>query len=158
MLSDDGKLIGVNAFKSEGEALNFAISVVDVRNFLKAPKSVMASSEQCKSQILFEGRNKADDAFIRRVSTHCDDFADLIFVLPDNKKEPMVALVDTKHRNKADGIVFDPSRKADWKTSYWDANLDDTFPLKGIHQNGELQPVRFEKRCPRKAGKDFRCL
>ena len=79
LLSDDGKLIGVNAFKSEGEALNFAISVVDVSNFLKAQKSVIASAEQCKSQILFEGRDKADDASIRQVSTHCDDFADLIF-------------------------------------------------------------------------------
>jgi S1-C subfamily serine protease len=159
LLSDDGKLIGVNSFKATGEALNFAVSVSDVRAFLAASSNVVANRpEKCTSKVVFEGRNQTDDAFIRQVSLNCDNFPDLIFVLPDDKKLAMLALFDTKRRKKPDGIVFDPSRSANWKFSFWDANFDDTFPLQGIHKNGELKPVRYVKRCKRKAAKNFRCL
>jgi len=79
-------------------------------------------------------------------------------VLPDNEKEPMMALMDTKRRGKPDVYICDSTRTANWQVSYWDVDFDDTFPLKGIHADGEIKPVRFEKRCPRKAGSNFRCL
>ena len=36
LISDDGRLIGVNSFKKDGEALNFAVSIGEVEKFLKA--------------------------------------------------------------------------------------------------------------------------
>jgi S1-C subfamily serine protease len=69
LLSDDGKLIGVNSFKATGEALNFAVSVSDVRTFLAAKNNVIANRpEKCTSKVVFEGRNRKDDAFIRQAS------------------------------------------------------------------------------------------
>jgi hypothetical protein len=106
---------------------------------------------------VYEGRNKADDAFIKSVPLKCDDFVDLIFVLPDNKTKAMYALFDSKRSNKADAIIFDPSRTGNWKVSYWDTNLGDTFPLEGIHSNGELKPVRIIKRCSGQALPNFQC-
>jgi hypothetical protein len=133
-LSDDGKLIGVNAFKAEGEALNFAVAITDVRRFLAATNSVISSNRALASQsgtnectgtkVVYEGRDKADDAFIRSVSLKCDDFTDIVFVLPDNKTKPMYALFDSKRSKRTDAIIFDPSRTGNWKFSYWDINLE----------------------------------
>jgi hypothetical protein len=63
-----------------------------------------------------------------------------------------------QRRQKTDVYILDSTRTGKWQISYWDVDFDDTFALKGIHVNGEMKPVRFEKRCPGKAGKDFRCL
>jgi hypothetical protein len=166
-LSDDGKLIGVNAFKAEGEALNFAVAITDVRRFLAATNSVISSNRALASQsgtnectgtkVVYEGRDKADDAFIRSVSLKCDDFTDIVFVLPDNKTKPMYALFDSKRRKRTDAIIFDPSRTGNWKFSYWDINLDNTFPLEGIHADGDLKPVKFVKRCSGQALLNFQC-
>ena len=167
LLSDDGKLMGVNSFKAEGEALNFAVAITDVRRFLAATKSVISSNDAASNRskakectdpkVVYEGRNKADDAFIKSVSLKCDDFVDLIFVLPDNKTKAMYALFDSKRSNKADAIIFDPSRTGNWKVSYWDTNLDNTFPLEGVHANGDIKPVRFVKRCSGQALPNFQC-
>ena len=167
LLSDDGKLVGVNAFKGQGEALNFAVAATDVRKFLAATDNVISSNRAptkrseakgCTGpKVVYEGRNKADDAFIRSVSLKCDNFADLIFVLPDNNTKAMYALFDSSRRKKADAIIFDPSRTGNWKYSYWDPDLDNTFPLQGIHANGELKPVSFKKRCSGRALPNFQC-
>jgi hypothetical protein len=167
LLSDDGKLIGVNSFKAKGEALNFAVSVTDVRFFLGATSSVIGSNrapanrsekKECDgAKVFFEGRNKDNDAFIKLVSFKCDNFADLIFALPDDKKKPMIALLDAQRRSKADAIIFDPSRSGNWKFSYWDSKLDDTFALEGIHTNGNLKPIEFKERCRGKALPNFQC-
>jgi len=165
LLSDDGKLIGVNSFKAEGEALNFAVSVSDVRRFLAATSSVIVRNEpsrkkeeDCKSKVVFEGRNKEDNAKIKQVSFKCDDVVDLAFILPDDRRKPMMAFYDSKRRNKPDAIIVDPSRTENWKFSFWDSDLNDTFALRGIHNNGNLKPVRFVKRCPRRAATEFRCV
>jgi hypothetical protein len=149
------------------DTLNFAVAVIDVRKFLAATNSVISSDGAPASRsetkgctdpkVVYEGRNKADNAFIRSVSLKCDDFADLIFVLPDDNTKAMYALFDSNRRKKADAIIFDPSRTGNWKYSYWDTNLDNTFPLQGIHANGELKPVKFKKRCNGQALPNFQC-
>jgi Trypsin-like peptidase domain len=170
LLTDDGKLIGVNAFIApDNQGLNFSVSVTDVRSFLAAPNSVIASRQvpakpekvaekECAPRTLFEGRNKDNNANIRQVSLKCDGFPDLVFLLPDDKSSPMMALMDSKRRKKSDVYIYDYTRKGKWQISYWDVDFDDTFALKGIHGNGDIKPVRFEKRCLRKAGTNFTCL
>jgi S1-C subfamily serine protease len=166
LLTDDGKLIGVNAFLMEkSQGLNFAVSVIDVRSFIaesnassQVPPKKIQTEMACAPKTVFEGRNKDNNANIRQISLKCDTFADLVIILPDDKASPMMALMDTKRRRKADVYVLDATRLGKWQVSYWDVDFDDTFPLKGVHVNGDMKPVRFEKRCPGKAGKDFRCL
>jgi len=87
LLIDDGRLIGVNSFKSEGEGLNYAVSVTDVRFFLTTPNSALAPSratdkkeKECNGKVLFEGRNKDDDAYIRQLSSKCDNIADVVYI------------------------------------------------------------------------------
>jgi hypothetical protein len=162
LLSDDGKLIGVNSFKDlKAEAINFAVSVVDVRSFLAATNNVAASRPapgECKGKVLFDGRNDKNTGLMRSISLKCNQTADLVFFLPDDKTRPMVAYFDSKGRNKPDAIIYDDSRMGKWQYSYWDVDLDDTFALRGFHENGEIVPTRYVKRCEGKAAPQFKCL
>jgi S1-C subfamily serine protease len=161
LLTEDGKIVGVNSFITRGaEGLNFAIAANELRYFLQNPSNDVQESDTCdKASVLFEGRNDKNTAFIRVISARCDDKADLIFVVPDNKREPIFALVDTNRRGKNDGLILDIGRTGRWNLSFWDANLDETFPLQGIHSTGTLFPTRYVTRCPKGTVpvKDFRC-
>jgi S1-C subfamily serine protease len=160
LLEDDGQLVGVNAFVAVGaQGLNFAISARDVRAFLAAPIAQSAVEDECRSRVLFEGRSKNDDAFIKNISLKCDDRADIVIVVPDDKSKSVMALVDINRRNKVEGIVLDVGRTGKWNTSFWDPKLDDTFPLHGLHPDGKLMPTSMEQRCspPSKPLKNFKC-
>jgi Trypsin-like peptidase domain len=151
LLTEDGKIVGVNAFITRrSEGLNFAIAANELRFFLENPSNEVQEPDTCdKVSVLFEGRNDQNTAFIRVISARCDDKADLIFVVPDNKREPIFALLDSDRRGKSDGLILDIGRTGKWNLSFWDANLDETFPLKGIHPTGELFPTRYVTRCPK---------
>jgi hypothetical protein len=95
---------------------------------------------------------------LRVISLRCDDKADTTIVVPDDKAEPVYAQVDLKRRGKPEGIVFDLGRTGKWNNSYWDPKLDDTFPLRGMHPEGELMPTTFEPRCgQRRPLTNFKC-
>jgi S1-C subfamily serine protease len=162
LLSDDGKLLGVNAFTdTTAQAINFAVSVVEVRRFLAELNSDAGSAKaanQCRGTVLFEGRDANNAGFIRSVSLKCSKTADLIIFLPDDKTQPMIAYYDSKGRQKADGLILDDSRTGKWQYSYWDVYFDDTFALRGFHANGEIVPTSYERRCPGKAAPNLKCL
>jgi S1-C subfamily serine protease len=150
LLSDEGKLVGVNSFiTQETQGLNFAVATKEVRVFLANANSGLEAQNSCaESKIIFEGRNNKNTRFLRSISFHCDDKADLIIFAADNKREPVVAYLDLKRWAKTEGIVFDQGRTGRWNLSYWDFKLDDTFPVKGMHPDGKLLPSKFEPRCP----------
>jgi hypothetical protein len=160
LLTEDGKIVGVNAFGTKGtEGINFAIAAKEIRAFLANPNDGMEAQNACTdAKTVFEGRNDENTAFIRKISLRCDSQVDIMIVIPDKKREPPYALVDSKRRGKADGIVIYSRQSGKWTTSVWDANLDDTFPLRGIHADGKLEPTGYVQRCGnRKPLKDFKC-
>ena len=160
LLEDSGMLVGVNSFATmDAQGINFAIAAKDIRSFLTAPVAQTAPENDCKPRVVFEGRNKENTAFLRRISLKCDDRADLTVVVPDDKKRPIMALVDISRRNKVEGVVLDERRAGKWNTSFWDPRLDETFPLRGIHPDGALLPTTREPRCrpPSMPLKDFKC-
>jgi hypothetical protein len=92
------------------------------------------------------------------ISFQCDDTADIIIIVPDDKRAPIFALADTKRLGKPDGIIFDSKRSGKWDISFWDVNLDDTFAMKGLHPGGQLIPKTFVPRCGRgQPLTDLRC-
>ena len=162
LLSVDRKIVGVNSFRTKGgEGLNFAVAAGDIQKFLSEPaRSAALNSLKCdKATVVYEGRNKANNGFMKSVSLKCDNFADVIYALPDAKTKPMIAIIDIERTGRPYGIVYDPSRTAKWSASIWDPKLDSTFPVKGVHKGGQLMPVRYAPRCP--AGKtplqEFKC-
>jgi S1-C subfamily serine protease len=160
LLEDTGMLVGVNSFSvKDAQGINFAIAAKDIRSFLTAPVAQTVPEDDCKPRTLFEGRNKENTALLRRISLKCDDRADIVIVVPDDKTKPVMALVDTSRRNKVEGIVLDEQRVGKWNTSFWDPKLEETFPLRGIHPEGKFLPTRMEPRCrpPSNPMKNFKC-
>ena len=160
LLSDDGKIVGVNSFIKKGaEGLNFAVAANEIRYLLKNPANGMEALNTCNQpKTIFEGRNQKNTASIRQISLQCDETADITVVSPDDKQQPVFALVDLKRRGKPEGIVFDLRRSGKWDTSIWDPQFDETFPLKGVHPNGNLMPSSFVSRCgDRKPLKELKC-
>jgi hypothetical protein len=160
LLSDDGKIVGVNSFFEKGaEGLNFAVAADEIRYLLKNPANGMEVVNACnQAKIIFEGRNQPNTAFMRQISVLCDETADITVVVPDDKQKPVFALVDLKRHGKPEGIVFDLRRTGKWNTSVWDPQFNDTFPYKGIHPDGALMPSSLALRCgDRKPLKDLKC-
>jgi hypothetical protein len=161
LLTEDGKIVGVNAFITSGaEGINFAIAAKEVRAFLANPNNGLEAQNTCtEAKVLFEGRDNKNTAFIRTLSLRCDDKVDVVIVFPDNKKEPVYALLYSKRQDKPDGLVLDPQRSGRWTTSFWDVNRDGTFALQGLHPDGRLTPSGYVPRCGEggKPVKDFKC-
>jgi S1-C subfamily serine protease len=78
LLSDSGNLIGVNSFKSEGEGLNFAVSVDEVRKFIARSGNSIAqtppstkSGRECKPKELSRFRNDQNNATVIAYDMFC---------------------------------------------------------------------------------------
>jgi S1-C subfamily serine protease len=160
LLSDDGKIAGVNLFVTKGaEGLNFAVGAKEIGYFLQNPANGMEAYKGCtQSQVVFQGRNKLNNAFLLMISLHCDNTADITIVTPDDKTQPIYALVDRKRRGKPEGIIYDLRRSGKWDLSFWDQTFDGTFAWKGVHPDGELMPKSLVPRCGDiKPLPDFKC-
>lgn len=157
LISDGGRLIGVNSFKQEGEGLNFAVSVGEVEKFLKAaeggafePKLASAAPEKtCNVKVMYEGRASSDDAFIRNMDLYCTGKVNATLYVPDDKSKPVVFRVDTNNDGKVDAWVFDEDRDGKWDYSLWDTDFDGKPDMKGFHPDGKLEPLRYEKYQPK---------
>jgi len=154
LISDSEHLLGINAFKASGEGLNFAVSVTGIQRFLASTSNRIAqrtsssdknSASGCaKAQIVYEGRNKANNGYVRQLSTACDGVVDLAYLVPDDPAKASVLYIDTKKRGKADVVLFSFHRDGKWNVSYRDTHFNGTYDLKCYHVNGSAEPVRCE--------------
>lgn len=151
LISDAGTLIGINSFKVEGEALNFAISVDDVKKFLARQGNRLAQGSQpsraknaCVAKEVSRTRNKNNDATVVGYDTNCSGKVNADFIIPDAKTEPYIMRVDRNGDGQADVMYFDFKRSGKWDLSFWDENYDGHWTLVGYHPDGSLTPSRFE--------------
>ena len=148
LLSDSGRLLGVNSFKAEGEGLNFAVSVEDISAFLKSPNQWAASSKTskqvCSTRKLYEGRDQANTGGLIQYDTNCDGKADFVLFMPDDKSKPVQALIDSNFDGNVDIVVYDTDRDGKWDISFHDVDFDGTIDLVGYHPDGKITPSRYE--------------
>jgi len=160
LISDSGKLIGVNFFKQQGEALNFAVAISDVERFLKAAQdgaydastvtaAAAGTAKPCEPKVVYEGRAKDNTAFIRTVDMDCGGKATAALVVPDDKSKPIEFRMDTNKDGKTDAWIFDDDRDGKWDVSYWDTDFDGKPDLIGHHPDGAFKPTRVEKYKPK---------
>jgi S1-C subfamily serine protease len=146
LISDEGKLIGINAFKATGEALNFAVAIVDVQNFLaKSGVAPVKASSTCKSVKIYEGRDSQNVSRLVQYDTNCDGKADYSFAFPDEISKPFSVYLDTNFDGKTDVTVEDRNRDGQWDISFHDVDFDGTIDLVGYHADGKLTPTSFVK-------------
>jgi S1-C subfamily serine protease len=156
LIDDGGRMIGVNSFKTEGEGLNFAVSIGEVEKFLAAaeggayePKVAAVASKPCDIKVTYEGRSKTDDGFIRSVDLDCGGSANAVLLVPDDKSLPIVFRIDANRDGKVDGEIYDENRDGKWDVSLWDTDFDGTPDLVGLHPDGQLKPSRYERYKPK---------
>jgi len=151
LISDSGTLLGVNTFKAEGEGLNFAVSVDDVKKFLARTGSRDAEARAappakpaCVPKKVTTWRNKDNNAALVGIDMLCSGTMDAVLVTPDDQSQAVQLKVDRNHDGKADVLFFDFKRRDKWDMSWWDENFDGHWTLVGYHDDGSLKPSRFE--------------
>ena len=150
LLDNSGALIGVNSFKApKGEALNFAVSVSDVKKFLVSSTSRTAlndvvKKEACRPRVVSKFRSRHNDAMIVAYDMFCTNKVSGEYVIPDKPTDAIFLRVDRNGDGKADVIYFDLKRRGKWDISFWDDKFIGRWSLVGYHDDGSLRPSRFE--------------
>jgi S1-C subfamily serine protease len=151
LISDTGKLIGVNSFKAgDSEGLNFAVSIDDVRNFLSrkdsrlSPSNTAAKSNKCEWKTVYEGKTDDKSGDIIIYDTQCSGKSDLEIVAPYDTSKPYFLRADRNLDGKVDLLIFSYARNDKWSLSYWDNDFDGKWDSVGFHPDGEAKPSRYE--------------
>ncbi len=151
LLSETGKMIGVNSFKAgDSEGLNFAVSIDDVRNFLSRKDNRYSAvpeqpqSAKCEWKTVYEGKSEDKTSEVISFDTQCSGKADLEIVKPIDTSKPFYLRADRNLDGKVDLVVLSYTRNEKWSLSYWDNDFDGKWDAVGFHPDGELKASRFE--------------
>jgi S1-C subfamily serine protease len=151
LVSDSGRLIGVNSFKSgDSEGLNFAVSIDDVRDFLSRGSSRVVLNQtgkvekKCEWRTVYEGKTDDKSGEMIAYDTQCSGKTDLEVVTPFDKSRPYFLRADRNLDGKVDMLVLSTDRNDKWSISYWDNDFDGKWDSVGFHPDGSLKPARFE--------------
>jgi S1-C subfamily serine protease len=150
LLSAEGSLIGVNSFIADGEGLNFAVALEEVKRFIASNKKYVRAKEveqeegECAVKALSEKREEKKKLQIITMDINCDKKADGVVLVPDDESKPIKFLMDKNNNGKIDTIVVDENRDGEWDFSLWDVNSDEQPDLLGLHGDGTLRPSSFK--------------
>jgi S1-C subfamily serine protease len=134
------------------QGLNFAVSARDIRAFLSDVQTgkianlplQIPSLQGCSGQLLFNGRTKANDGRLKLFSSRCDSKADAWEIFPDDKSKAVQLYFDPDRTGKSSVVIISNTATGKWETSLWDFFRDQTFAVVGHHDDGKIQPTRFE--------------
>lgn len=153
LLDDSGKLVGINSFKTEGEALNFAVSVEDVQRFLKAQTSRRAkatapqnaaATDSCEAKPVSESRVTDPIGLSVSMDLDCNGTVDGYVLIPDDQAEPMLMAIDSDGNGSVDIVLVDENRDGEPENSLHDTDGDGKPELVGYFKKGADEPYRYE--------------
>ena len=156
LLNDQGTLIGVNSFfKKDGQGLNFAVSIGNVKKFLAQSKDrliqnkVLANQSvppktKCETKEIFRGKSKDGLDDVISFDTSCKGKIDVEYIYPINMEHPMYVQMDRNGDSYMDVIVFSLSRDEKFDMSFWDTDFDRKWDTEGIHTDGTIKPTSFK--------------
>jgi hypothetical protein len=151
LLTDSGKLAGINSFKAKGEGLNFAVSSEEVRRFLGVPGNRMASTSssakkvadaknnECKAKEIYRGDSKDGTQLIIGYDTDCDGKAEAELWTPYDIRKPILLKIDSNKDGVFDMVIFDFERKGKWSDSLVDTDFDGNWDLECAHVDGSIE-------------------
>lgn len=156
LLNDQGTLIGVNSFfKKDGQGLNFAVSIGDVKKFLAQSKDRLIQNKvltnqsvspktKCETKEIFRGKSKDGLNDVISFDTSCKGKIDVEYIYPLNKADPMYVQMDRNGDTYMDVIVFSLNRDDKFDMSFWDTDFDRKWDTEGIHTDGTIKPTGFK--------------
>ena len=155
LLSDNQQLVGINSFVAEGEGLNFAVSVDEVRRFIGSAGNRYASnydsgsstspaSDSCASEKIGSERSEDNLSTLVYWDYDCDGESDAVVKWPDNTSKPVYVSLDSTDNGLIDTIYVDFDRDGKIDFSYYDTDGSGSADLIGYHADGNLEPYKFE--------------
>jgi len=147
LINSEGKIIGVNSFQAEGEAMNFAVALDEITAFINAKPNLKTKKtvEKCEGDVLDKYRSKNDDGEIILGDRDCNGDADIAIYTPDDKSQTRIIDYDENEDGKIDGTCYDKGVDDYWEGSLWDTNFDGEFDMEGVHEDGDLKPTSYRE-------------
>ena len=151
LIDNDGNLIGVNSFKSQGENLNFAVTSLEVVDFINGlSSSLTREPEKIKPKTTKKVAKKVDSNNDGKPDTfYIDEDGDgkIDFVLKDsnhNGKPDMIG-TDTNGDGKPDIIAVDRGEDGIVDIWYVDIDFDGKPDASATDTNGDGKPDKYKK-------------
>ena len=142
LISEDHKIIGINSFKKQGEALNFAVSVADIRSFLDAPDTeqvtpvVMSPAVgPCDAPSRQQDTNGDGKVDRTAIDTNCDGTVDMVTVDEDHDGQPDFALADGDGDGKPDLKMISSTNNGRFDLWLMDSDGDGTLDMVGYDED-----------------------
>ena len=159
LLNDQATLIGVNSFfKKDGQGLNFAVSIGEVKKFIgrsgdryanqKVTTKKSTSQSKCASKEVYRGKSKDGLNDIISFDSYCTGTIDFEYVYPLKKSDAMYVHMDTNADSYMDVVVFSPKRDGKFTVSLWDTDFDGKWDTMGIHDDGSIKPTSTKPYTP----------
>ena len=149
LLDDSLQVIGINTFVSEGEGLNFAVSAEDVNAFLARTEDRRTTPapppEDCKAEAIDERPMKDPKGTEFLMDSDCDGKGDYSIEAPDDRRKPIVIVLDDDGDGKFDTLIFDDRHDGKPDLALYDTDGNGKPDMKGLYRNGEDEPYRYEK-------------
>ncbi len=142
LISEDHKVIGINSFKKQGEALNFAVSIVDIRAFLDtpaeapvAPVAMRPATGPCDAPSQRQDTN--GDGHVDRISadTNCDGIIDMVTVDEDHDGKPDFALADSDGNGKPELKMVSSANNGRFDVWLMDSDGDGRLDMVGYDED-----------------------
>jgi len=150
LLDAQGAIVGVNSFVGEGEGLNYAVSVEDVKTFLARSRDRVAApvpAESCEWTVMKAEAWTDPKGMAEYADTDCDGKVDATIFTPSRRRDPKVILTSERPESKGevDAMYFDANRDGHLDWAVFDTDADGKFDLRSDYRNGEDEPYRWEK-------------
>ncbi len=154
LLTDSGHLIGINAFVAEGEGLNYAIAIAEIRRFLERKEDRLVDETKelvnetrdevsCQTALLESGRTEEDNGSYGLYDEDCDGESDYEVFVPDDQDDFLYILMDTNGDGLVDYVAIDIERDEIWDMSFIDVNFDGETDVVGCLLDGEFEPKKL---------------
>ena len=149
LLDDQANVVGINSFTGEGEGMNYAVSVEDVKSFLARAHdraaAPLAPPKSCDWKTIRIEEWKDPVGKAEMIDSDCDGQIDAALFEPANKRAPYVLMRDESGHGEYDTMYFDANHDGDPEYVIYDSDGDGQPDLRGDCRQGADAPYRWTK-------------
>ena len=143
LFNDAGKLVGINTFGFDGQGLNFAVTVGEVRTFISDARN--GKYEPSERLVAWESFDKNDNGVPDYYLRDVDNDGKYDVSKTDENEDGVIDYygLDTNGDQKPDILIFDDDNNGSFEYYLIDENYDGTFDQIGIDTNGDREPDQY---------------
>lgn len=114
---------------------------------LVSAQAKAAASKPCEDEVVSEKRNEEDKTTRFVMDSDCDGDGggDYVVVVADDKREPLLVMLDEDGDGKLDTVIVDKDHDGKPEQAFYDTDGDGKSDLEGKFRRGETEPYRYER-------------